>query len=188
MADADQYTKYRLIWQDQILDDKQLTPMAQVIAFRIGRKFNRKIFLESGVLHAWPSYGTLAEETGCDAKTVQRAVLLLKKNGHILTEGSGGRHCSLSYFANIGAAAKGGHKCPPFEENEFEKVDISVPKGGHLKPEKVDTSVLQIPLKKSLKKSLNAYAPKTSFSKSTKDNEQPMQGDGMDRLCKEVFV
>jgi hypothetical protein len=159
---SDDFTRFRMTWLDQIYDDCDLTPVARDIAFRISRMFNRKRYTESGTCTAWPSYDTLAKEAGCTSKTVQRAVSLLKIRGHLETTGNGGRHCTLTYFAIVrggqsrsvdaeSKAAKGGHGSPPFAKQkvvEVEKVDISGPKGGHLKPEKVDTSVLQTSLNK----------------------------------------
>ncbi|PRA57526.1 helix-turn-helix domain-containing protein [Brucella pituitosa] len=151
-ASSDDFTRSRMTWLDQVFDDPELTPVARDVAFRISRYFNRKGFSGSGNLNAWPSHETLANASGCSAKTIQRAILLLKAQGHLSTKGKGGRAVSLTYFAVFNGGQKGGHERPPLTE----KVDTSVPKGGHLKPEKVDTRVQQTSLNKSLNKSLNA--------------------------------
>lgn len=155
---ADDFTRFRMAWIDQIWADQRLTSTARDIAMRIGTRFNRKRYTESGIFSAWPSYDLLASEAGVSGKTVQRAVTLLKKCGHIATAGAGGRHCSLTYYAIISAKAstedsdKGGHTCPPLEKStpaDSEKVDTSVPKGGQPCPQKVDTSVLLTSLNKT---------------------------------------
>ncbi len=164
---SDDFTRSRMMWLDQVFDDPALTPAARDAAFRISRYFNRKGFSGSGNLNAWPSYETLAKEAGCSSKTIQRAIMLLKEQGHLLTKGKGGRSVSLTYFAvfitshkatqsidQTGqiSTPKGGQDCPRLAE----KVDTEVSKGGHLSVEKVDTSVLQTSLNKSLNKSLSA--------------------------------
>jgi hypothetical protein len=161
MPVSDNFTRFRMTWLDQIWADKELTATTRDIAMRISSRFNRKRYIESGACSAWPSYDTLANEAGVSSKTVQRAVMLLRKSGHLLTKGAGGRHCSLTYYAIIKGekstedgrfdAEKRGHLCPPLDvtrDNRDGKVDISVPKGGHLKPQKVDTHVLQTSLNK----------------------------------------
>lgn len=163
---SDDFTRARMMWLDQIFDDSDLTSTVRDVAFRISRYFNRKGFADSGNLNAWPSYQTLANEAGCTAKTVQRAINLLKDRGHVITKGNGGRSVTLTYFAVINSkpqiadcdedaqpeiGGKGGHPCPRIGE----KVDIGCSKGGHLDAEKVDTHVLQTSLNKSLNKSLS---------------------------------
>lgn len=186
MAEADQFTRLRMVWLDQVWDDVRLNSPARDVAFRISRLFNRRHFAASGELNAWPSYETLAREIDCNAKTIQRAVLLLKQHGHLVTEGSGGRHCSLSYFAVIKSAKstmevdggkqskivkKGGHICPSIEGKEAEKVDIFVQKGGHICPEKVDKNVLQISMNKSMSKPMSVNNRNSSFSKTRKNQK-----------------
>ena len=163
---SDDFTRARMMWLNQVFDDSALSSTVRDVAFRISRYFNRRGFADSGNLNAWPSYQTLAKEIGCASKTVQRAINLLKDRGHIVTRGNGGRSVTLTYFAVINSKSqvvdldrsaqplggdKGGHGCPRIEE----KVDIGVPKGGHLDAEKVDTHVLQTSLNKSLNKSLS---------------------------------
>ena len=147
-------------WLDQIYDDKGLTTTARDIAFRISRFFNHKHYNNTGACIAWPAYNTLAEEAGCTAKTVQRAVSMLRDRGHLLTNGNGGRHRSLIYCAvpkqrDAGRARpdvdeqKGGHTSPPFTGDNavtVKKEDNASPKGGHQKPENVDSNVLQTSL------------------------------------------
>lgn len=154
---ADDFTRFRMAWIDQIWADQRLTSTARDIAMRIGTRFNRKRYTENGIFSAWPSYDLLASEAGVSSKTVQRAVALLKECGHLVTKGAGGRHCSLTYYAIISAktptedSGKGGHECPPLEKNpsiDGGKVDTGVPKGGHRRPQKVDTSVLLTSLNK----------------------------------------
>ncbi len=158
---SDNFTRFRMTWLDQIWADRELTATTRDIAMRISSRFNRKRYIESGACSAWPSYDTLANEGGVSSKTVQRAVMLLKQRGHLVTKGVGGRHCSLTYYAIVKGAQstedsnndteKRGHPCPPLDvtrDNRDVKVDISVPKGGHLKPRKVDTHVLQTSLNK----------------------------------------
>lgn len=158
---ADDYTRYRLKWIDQVWADKSLTPTARDIAMRISQMFNRKSYSNGGIFTAWPSYEFLAAQAGVSSKTVQRAVSLLKDRKHLATRGAGGRHRSLTYYAIIHGgmpteggeeeAEKGGQQRPPFEGRsavDGEKVDTGVPKGGHSCPQKVDTSVLLTSLKK----------------------------------------
>lgn len=168
---SDDFTRSRLMWLDQVFDDAALTSVARDAAYRISRYFNRKGFSGSGKLNAWPSYETLAKEAGCSPKTIQRAILLLKERGHLLTNGKGGRSVSLTYLAvfitrheptdsiyHTGQTGmqKGGQECPRLAE----KVDTEVSKGGHLSAQKVDTRVLQTSLNKSLNKSLSAIREK----------------------------
>lgn len=176
----DDFTRFRMTWLDQIYDDAQLTPAARDIAFRISRLFNRKRYSESGACTAWPSYETLAKDAGCASKTVQRCVGLLKARGHLATQGNGGRHCTLTYYAIVRAseklpedeitATKGGHASPPLSKStpaDLQKVDIQSPKGGHLTTEKVDTGVLQTSLNKPLMKSLMSSPARETVEQST---------------------
>jgi hypothetical protein len=158
---SDNFTRFRMTWLDQVWADKRLNSTARDVAYRISARFNRKNYAESGAFKAWPSYETIAKENDVTSKTVQRAVGMLKDNGHLMTKGVGGRHCSLTYYAIIKSEKstndsnneleKGGQESPPFDvtrDNRDVKVDISVPKGGHLKPRKVDKNVLQTSLNK----------------------------------------
>lgn len=162
---ADDFTRFRMAWIDQIWADKELTATARDIAMRIGTRFNRKRYAENGIFSAWPSYDLLANEACVSSKTVQRAVSLLKARGHLVTKGAGGRHCSLTYYAIIRAqnatqdGDKGGHACPPFTDNDAaagEKVDTGVPKGGHTRPQKVDTHVLLTSLREPFDETFDA--------------------------------
>ncbi|TNB48042.1 helix-turn-helix domain-containing protein [Martelella lutilitoris] len=142
---ADDYTRLRMTWLDQVYDDEALSKgVATNIAFFISKHFNRQRFKDSGIFSAWPSYATLAEKVGCTERTVQRAVGLLKARGHLKTKGKGGRNCTLTYFAILKRPAeaeasedpemttqKGRHTCPRLNEDEVSATS----KGGHSAPE-----------------------------------------------------
>ncbi|ACM35604.1 prophage lambdaBa02 DNA replication protein [Allorhizobium ampelinum S4] len=174
-----------MTWLDQVYSDERLSKsVATNVAFFISQHFNRKRFNESGDFSAWPSYATLAEKVGCSEKTVQRAVSLLKQCGHIHTKGKGGRHCSLAYYAVLVSQSaqnveeKGGHRSPRLKDKadfEAEKVDTAVPKGGHSRPQKVDTDVLLTSLNKSLKNLSEAPTAKP-------ERKAPAEVSGVDPL------
>ena len=158
----DNFTRFTNSWLEQVSNDRELTPTAFYVAYRISRFFNRQRYIETGACIAWPSYETLAEEAGCTGKTIQRMVGKLSQRGHLQTVGMGGRRRTLTYFACLKRDSekassvspgqpKGGHASPPFSESdvdENEKVDNRSPESGHLKTEKVDRNVLQTSMNK----------------------------------------
>ncbi|MCD4514148.1 helix-turn-helix domain-containing protein [Brucella pseudogrignonensis] len=161
---SDDFTRCRMMWLDQVYDDRELTIAVRDIAFRLSRYFNRKRFNDVGILNAWPSYELLASETGVTVKTVYRAISRLRERKHIETTEGRGRSRTLQYHAKIKPFAvadtvespvskpdKTRHECPVIEKKE----DICAPKTGHLETVKPDTNVLQTSLKKSSIKSLS---------------------------------
>ncbi|MBQ0708717.1 helix-turn-helix domain-containing protein [Ochrobactrum sp. AP1BH01-1] len=159
---SDDFTRCRMMWLDQVYDDKDLTIAVRDIAFRLSRYFNRKRFNDVGILNAWPSYELLASETGVTVKTVYRAISRLRERKHIETTEGRGRSRTLQYHAKIKPVAvanavessvsrpdKTRHESPVIDG----KPDICVPKTGHLETVKPDTNVLQTSLKKSSNKS-----------------------------------
>ncbi|WP_181409823.1 helix-turn-helix domain-containing protein [Martelella alba] len=164
---GDEYTRLRMAWLDQVFGDAALSKsVATNVAFFISQHFNRKRFGDSGVFSAWPSYATLAEKVGCTSRTVQNAVALLKRRGHLRTKGQGGRHCSLTYFAVLKVGnqerreetdsyEKRGNSLPPFDENEAdeaENVETGRTKRGNLDVQNVETGFLLTSMNKSLNK------------------------------------
>lgn len=162
MTVSDNFTRFRMIWLEQILADKKINSRAYTVASCISKRFNRKEYAESGSFRAWPSYDTIAKELNITGRTVQRAVGMLKEHGHLMTKGAGGRHCSLKYYAIVkpkistedseGEQEKGGHFCPPFDvtrDKRDKNVDISVAKRGHFTPQNVDKNVLLTSLNKT---------------------------------------
>ncbi|QQM31976.1 helix-turn-helix domain-containing protein [Martelella lutilitoris] len=135
---VDDYTRLRLSWLDQVFEDEALSKSAATnVAFFISKHFNRQRFNDSGIFSAWPSYATLAEKVGCTERTVQSAVRLLAKRGHLKTKGKGGRNCTLTYFAVLKRseqqeqpeilAEKGGNTFPRFVQDD----EIDAAKGGN---------------------------------------------------------
>ena len=137
---VDDYTRLRMTWLDQVFEDEALSKSAATnVAFFISKHFNRQRFKDSGIFSAWPSYATLAERVGCTERTVQNAVRLLAKRGHLKTKGKGGRNCTLTYFAVLKRQAneeapemaeitpqKGGNTFPRFVQDD----EIEIEKGG----------------------------------------------------------
>ena len=90
MAD-DGYTRQIFQWQQQILADSELTPLAVKIALALCRFINRQS------RRAWPSQGTLAGLVHASRAGAQNALYQLAERGHLETTVNRGRGRSNSY-------------------------------------------------------------------------------------------
>jgi hypothetical protein len=90
MAD-DGYTRQIFQWQQQILTDGELTPLAVKIALALCRFINRQS------RRAWPSQGTLAELVHASRAGTQNALYQLTERGHLETTVNRGRGRSNTY-------------------------------------------------------------------------------------------
>jgi Helix-turn-helix domain len=81
---ADQFTRRKLDWLDQVHADRRVSDLAFRLAYAIGGYLNRN----SG--DAFPSQGTLARVIGRESRTVRNAAKELVACGHLaVTEGQG---------------------------------------------------------------------------------------------------
>jgi hypothetical protein len=87
----DGYTRQIFQWQQQVLADTELMPLAVKIALALCRFINRQS------RKAWPSQNTLAELANASRTGTQKALYQLTKRGHIETTVNRGRGRSNSY-------------------------------------------------------------------------------------------
>jgi DNA-binding MarR family transcriptional regulator len=85
--------------------------------------------------HAWPAVTTLAEDTGLDRRTVQRALRELQDSGWLAVR-IGGGHATSRY---VGLIPEGRHRTAPAESAASEAADDR-PGGGVAPPESVITT------------------------------------------------
>ncbi len=102
-ASSDAYTVDRFRWLDQVSVDRDLTPFAFLVAYRIARRANRTTGL------AFPTQQTLANEIKATPRGVKKAVDLLQERGHLeVTPGdrwrASNRYRLLSHDLNDGSA------------------------------------------------------------------------------------
>jgi hypothetical protein len=90
MAD-DGYTRQIFQWQQQVLADNELTPLAVKIALALCRFINRQS------RNAWPSQGTLAGLVHASRAGAQNALYQLAERGHLETTVNRGRGRSNTY-------------------------------------------------------------------------------------------
>ncbi|XYD07780.1 helix-turn-helix domain-containing protein [Methylobacterium sp. NMS12] len=74
---GDAFTRDLISWQNQVVADRELTPLAFHVAYVIGQHLNR----ESG--DAWPSQVRLAEILEVHERSVRNAVEQLRSRGHL---------------------------------------------------------------------------------------------------------
>lgn len=77
-------------WLRRIARSRRLSPKAHLVAHTIGLHLNWK------TLKAWPAVGTIAAESGLSPRSVQRAVLELKRAGLLWVTYRGKRPSNLS--------------------------------------------------------------------------------------------
>jgi Helix-turn-helix domain len=117
-------TRKLFVWLDQIRSDRELPPVAFLVAYEIGQHFNARY---GGA--AWPSSLTIANNIGVGKATVIRVVRQLRERGHLTVEpgragGPPGRGHSNRY--RMSKLSKKGSSANPLEP---EKGSTRNPKG-----------------------------------------------------------
>src|SRR2546430_7262614 len=129
MAD-DGYTRQIFQWQQQILTDGELTPLAVKIALALCRFINRQS------RRAWPSQGTLAGLIHESRAGTQNALYQLAERGHLETTVNRGRGRSNSYrpaVHNIEQQSENAYSSRHFNSENAYASRQGVPKKNHLK-------------------------------------------------------
>jgi hypothetical protein len=85
------YTRQIFQWQQQVLADSDLTPLAIKVALALCRFINRQS------RKAWPSQGTLARLVHASRTGTQNSLYQLAKRGHLETKVNRGRGRSNTY-------------------------------------------------------------------------------------------
>jgi len=101
-AMADDFTRLKFAWLDQVAADANLRPFAARVAIILLRYYSR---IERA---AWPSMATLARDLGADERSIQRALQTMTPK-HLTIIAGGGRSATNRYRWNIsapGASAK----------------------------------------------------------------------------------
>jgi hypothetical protein len=88
---ADDFTRKRFQWLDQVAADPKVSATGFVMAYRIAKFFNR----DSG--EAWPAQPTLAAAMRMDTRSVRRLCDQLEAAGHLTIIASSGRGHSCRY-------------------------------------------------------------------------------------------
>jgi hypothetical protein len=124
---ADDFTRKRFQWLDQVAADPAVTAAGFVLAYRIAKFFNR----ETG--DAWPAQPTLAAAMRMDTRSVRRLCDQLEAAGHLQVLASCGRGHSCRYRSIF-------HAEP--DQNEPEREAESEPEAvtAALAPEPQDTA------------------------------------------------
>ncbi|MDF2602208.1 MAG: hypothetical protein K0Q54_5031, partial [Methylobacterium brachiatum] len=88
---GDAFTRDLIAWQNQVVADRELTPLAFHVAYVIGQHLNRES------RDAWPSQVRLAEILQVNERSVRNAVEQLRSRGHLSVTVRHGRGDSNRY-------------------------------------------------------------------------------------------
>lgn len=136
---ADDFTRKRFQWLDQVAADPKVSATGFVLAYRIAKFFNR----DSG--EAWPAQPTLAAAMRMDVRSVRSLCDQLEVAGHLQVIASRGRGHSCRYRPIFHAEPD---QPEPESESEIETaIDAPVPEplDGELFPDTADTPVKPAP-------------------------------------------
>jgi hypothetical protein len=133
MTMADDFTRKRFQWLDQVAGDPKVSATGFVLAYRIAKFFNR----ETG--DAWPAQPTLAAAMRMDTRSVRRLCDQLEAAGHLQVLASCGRGHSCRYRPIWQAEPD---QNEPEREPEAEAVtaeSVPEPRDSELFPDAADT-------------------------------------------------
>jgi hypothetical protein len=149
---ADDFTRKRFEWLDQVAADPAVTAAGFLLAYRIAKFFNR----DTG--EAWPAQPTLAAAMRMDIRSVRRLCDQLEAAGHLQVIASRGRGHSCRYRPILHAEPEPQSEPEPEAEAVTAEPTPEPPQGGELFPDAADT-----PKKKS--------APRAKLKDLTADFE-----------------
>jgi hypothetical protein len=134
---ADDFTRKRFQWLDQVASDPKVSATGFVLAYRIAKFFNR----DTG--EAWPAQPTLAAAMRMDTRSVRRLCDQLEAAGHLTVVASCGRGHSCRYRPIL--HAEPGPQSEPQGETEPEGETVTAEpapesQDGELFPDTVDAA------------------------------------------------